>query len=164
MLRKLALAAASALATLMLLELGIRFSGLELHDRPNDSRKYGSLLQVDEVGGYTRHPAGISVYLQGVMLRFNSLGMRDDEPRPSAGRPGRPPGTEGRPVRRCRSPSWPIGHTIIAMERPSARASLANFRDYDAPLATKLRLLVANNLTKLRTRSSCCGNLGQPGC
>jgi len=81
MLRKLALAAASALATLMLLELGIRFSGLELHDRLNDSRKYGSLLQVDEVGGYTRHPAGISVYLQGVMLRFNSLGMRDDEPR-----------------------------------------------------------------------------------
>ena len=50
------------------------------------------------------------------------------------------------------------------MERPSARASLANFRDYDASLATKLRLLVTNNLTKLRTRSSCCGNLGQPGC
>jgi len=50
------------------------------------------------------------------------------------------------------------------MDRPSLRASLANFRDYDAPLATKLRLLVTNNLTKLRTRSSCCGNHGQPGC
>src|SRR6266851_9908229 len=38
-------------------------------------------------------------------------------------------------------------------DRPSFRVSLENFRDYDAPLATKLRLLVSNNLTKLRTRS-----------
>jgi len=50
------------------------------------------------------------------------------------------------------------------MGRPSIRVSIANFRDYDAPLATRLRLVVANNLTKLRTRSSCCGNHGQPGC
>lgn len=44
------------------------------------------------------------------------------------------------------------------------RATIANFRDYDAPLATKVKLLVANNLTKIRTHSSCCGNHGQPGC
>ena len=50
------------------------------------------------------------------------------------------------------------------MDRPSIRVSIANFRDYDAPLATKLKLVVANNLTKLRTHSSCCGNHGQPGC
>jgi hypothetical protein len=50
------------------------------------------------------------------------------------------------------------------VDRPSISASLANFRDYDAPLATRLRLLVANNLKKLRTRSDCSGNLGQPGC
>jgi len=50
------------------------------------------------------------------------------------------------------------------MSRPSLRVSIANFRDYDAPLSEKLKLLVSNNLTKIRTRSSCCGNHGQPGC
>ena len=44
------------------------------------------------------------------------------------------------------------------------RVSLANFRDYDAPFLEKVRLAIANNLTKLRTGSSCCGNHGQPGC
>jgi hypothetical protein len=47
---------------------------------------------------------------------------------------------------------------------PSIRTSLRNFREYDAPLSTKLRLLVRNNLIKARTRQSCCGNHGQPGC
>jgi hypothetical protein len=50
------------------------------------------------------------------------------------------------------------------MERPSVRVSIANFRDYDAPFATKLKLVLANNLTKLRNHSGCCGNHGQPGC
>ena len=44
------------------------------------------------------------------------------------------------------------------------RISWENFRTYDAPLATKLRMVVANNLKKARTRSSYCGNHGQPGC
>jgi hypothetical protein len=44
------------------------------------------------------------------------------------------------------------------------RGSWENFRDYEAPLATKLRLAIANNVRKARTRQSCCGNLGQPGC
>jgi hypothetical protein len=44
------------------------------------------------------------------------------------------------------------------------RISLENFRTYDAPLTTKLRMVVSNNLKKVRTRSSCCGNHGQPGC
>ena len=39
-----------------------------------------------------------------------------------------------------------------------------NFREYDAPFATKVRMAVANNLKKARTRKDCCGNLGQPGC
>jgi lysophospholipase L1-like esterase len=81
MFRKLALAAASALLSLALLELALRVTGLELHDRLNDARKYGSLLALDEAGDYFRHPAGTSVRLQGVILRFNSFGMRDDEPR-----------------------------------------------------------------------------------
>jgi len=50
------------------------------------------------------------------------------------------------------------------VEQPSIRASLANFRDYEAPFATKVRLMLANNFTKLRTRSQCCGHHGQPGC
>ncbi|HEX3539822.1 MAG TPA: hypothetical protein VHT75_05200 [Acidimicrobiales bacterium] len=50
------------------------------------------------------------------------------------------------------------------MSKPSMRATIANFREYDAPLATKLKLFVANNLIKIRTHSSCCGNHGQPGC
>ncbi len=48
--------------------------------------------------------------------------------------------------------------------RPSARALISNWRDYDAPRTTKLRLALRNNWTKLRTRSNCCGNHGQPGC
>ena len=32
------------------------------------------------------------------------------------------------------------------------------------PLARKLRLLLANNFTKIRTLKGCCGNHGQPGC
>ena len=50
------------------------------------------------------------------------------------------------------------------MARPSGKSLLTNFSSYDAPLPTKVRLALANTLTKLRTRSSCCGNYGQPGC
>jgi hypothetical protein len=32
------------------------------------------------------------------------------------------------------------------------------------PLTLKLRLLARNNWRKLRTRSDCCGNYGEPGC
>jgi len=50
------------------------------------------------------------------------------------------------------------------MARPSPRAFFANFRTYEAPTATKLRLAFENNLKKLRTGADCCGNHGQPGC
>jgi hypothetical protein len=50
------------------------------------------------------------------------------------------------------------------MSSPSFRALIANFRDYDAPFTTKLRLALRNNLTKLRQRSDCCGHPGEPGC
>ena len=46
----------------------------------------------------------------------------------------------------------------------SMRQSWENFRAYDAPFATKVRMVLSNNLKKARTRSSCCGNHGQPGC
>ena len=48
--------------------------------------------------------------------------------------------------------------------RDELKVSWQNFRNYDAPLATKMRMAIANNLKKARTRQSCCGNLGQPGC
>jgi hypothetical protein len=47
---------------------------------------------------------------------------------------------------------------------PNLRDLLSNFNTYDAPFGEKLRLAVQNNLRKVRTRSNCCGNLGQPGC
>jgi hypothetical protein len=50
------------------------------------------------------------------------------------------------------------------MARSSGNAFFINFRTYHAPLRTRVRLVLANNWKKVRTRSSCCGNLGQPGC
>jgi hypothetical protein len=47
---------------------------------------------------------------------------------------------------------------------PGLRALIANFREYDAPFTTKLRLFWRNNLAKLRQRSNCCGRPGEPGC
>ena len=40
----------------------------------------------------------------------------------------------------------------------------SNWGTYEAPFATKLRLVVSNNWIKLRHHQSCCGHLGQPGC
>lgn len=48
--------------------------------------------------------------------------------------------------------------------RSSFGAMVSNWREYDAPFLTKLRLAARNNWIKLRTGSSCCGNHGQPGC
>jgi hypothetical protein len=50
------------------------------------------------------------------------------------------------------------------MAGPSVRAFFNNFATYDAPLATKVKLALANTSRKVRTRSSCCGRPGQPGC
>jgi hypothetical protein len=47
--------------------------------------------------------------------------------------------------------------------RGTARESLDNLRQA-MPLRRKLHLYVRNNWTKIRTRSSCCGNHGEPGC
>jgi hypothetical protein len=42
------------------------------------------------------------------------------------------------------------------------RAFFTNWRDYDAPLSTKLRLTAVNRLRALR--HGCCGHHGEPGC
>jgi hypothetical protein len=48
--------------------------------------------------------------------------------------------------------------------RPSIKAAFSNWATYDAPFATKLRMVWSNNLIKIRNRQDCCGNYGQPGC
>lgn len=47
---------------------------------------------------------------------------------------------------------------------PSIGALFNNFRAYDAPFHQKLALAFRNTWIKLRTRSNCCGHLGEPGC
>ncbi|MGE5596402.1 MAG: hypothetical protein ACM3S1_10270 [Hyphomicrobiales bacterium] len=50
------------------------------------------------------------------------------------------------------------------MSARSPRAIVTNWREYDAPFATKLRLLLRNGWARVRHRSSCCGHHGEPGC
>jgi hypothetical protein len=47
--------------------------------------------------------------------------------------------------------------------RGTLSETLANLKE-PMPLRRKLYLVVRNNWIKLRTRSGCCGNHGQPGC
>ena len=47
--------------------------------------------------------------------------------------------------------------------RGTPKETLKNLRQ-PGPLGRKLRLVLRNNLIKLRTRSDCCGNHGEPGC
>ncbi len=53
-------------------------------------------------------------------------------------------------------------HDAGSRPRPSLRAMFPNWATYDAPFPTKV--VVSNNLIKLRTKQGCCGNHGQPGC
>jgi hypothetical protein len=48
--------------------------------------------------------------------------------------------------------------------RPSLGAAFSNWSTYDAPFVVKLRMVFSNNFAKLRNRTDCCGNHGQPGC
>ncbi|HEX2172004.1 MAG TPA: hypothetical protein VHL09_06120 [Dehalococcoidia bacterium] len=44
------------------------------------------------------------------------------------------------------------------------RATWENLQSAPYALPDKLRLFARNNLIKLRTRQSCCGHRGEPGC
>ena len=46
---------------------------------------------------------------------------------------------------------------------PSLRAVFSNL-GAPMPLGRKVQRIFANNWIKIRTRSSCCGNYGEPGC
>ena len=63
----------------------------------------------------------------------------------------------------CRGAQGPR-RIASTMARSSGNAFFANFSDYDAPFPAKVRLALANSWRKVRTRSDCCGNYGEPGC
>ncbi len=47
--------------------------------------------------------------------------------------------------------------------RPNPRAVLRNLRQ-PGPLSWKVERWTANMLARVRRRSDCCGNAGEPGC
>jgi hypothetical protein len=56
------------------------------------------------------------------------------------------------------------GRRLVRSVRDHVVAFFTNWREYDAPATTKLRLGVRNRLRALASREQCCGHLGQPGC
>jgi hypothetical protein len=48
--------------------------------------------------------------------------------------------------------------------REHASTLFTNWREYDAPFFTKLRLGVRNRLRATFSKRQCCGHLGEPGC
>jgi hypothetical protein len=56
------------------------------------------------------------------------------------------------------------GNGSGSARRPSIGAVISNWSEYDAPIATKLRLTARNLWRRVVLRQSCCGNHGQPGC
>jgi hypothetical protein len=46
---------------------------------------------------------------------------------------------------------------------PDLRAIFTNLKA-PMPLGRKLQRILVNNWTMVRTRSTCCGRLGEPGC
>jgi len=50
-----------------------------------------------------------------------------------------------------------------SQDKPDPQDFLKNLRR-PMPLRQKLRLIARNNWIKIRIRSDCCGNYGEPGC
>lgn len=44
------------------------------------------------------------------------------------------------------------------------RNFFTNWREYDAPIGTKLRLTLRNRVKATFSRAQCCGHAGEPGC
>lgn len=54
--------------------------------------------------------------------------------------------------------------TLLRRLREHSAWFFTNWREYDAPLPTKLRLALRNRLRATFSRAQCCGHLGEPGC
>jgi hypothetical protein len=50
------------------------------------------------------------------------------------------------------------------MPRPTPRGFYDNWANSDLPYAEKVLLALKNNAIKIKNRSNCCGNYGEPGC
>ena len=50
------------------------------------------------------------------------------------------------------------------MRRNPLRDFADNWRSSDLPFPEKVRVAARNNWIKIKNRSDCCGNHGQPGC
>jgi hypothetical protein len=48
--------------------------------------------------------------------------------------------------------------------RYHVRSFFTNWREYDAPRSTKLRLTLRNRWRAIALLEGCCGHPGQPGC
>jgi hypothetical protein len=55
-------------------------------------------------------------------------------------------------------------HRFLEELRQHVRNFFTNWREYDAPVATKLRLTARNRLRATFSRAQCCGHHGEPGC
>jgi len=81
MIRRIVLAAASTVCTLVVLEGILRLPGVRIGDPAFEVVKHASVFEHDDAGDYMRYPLNTSFVSQGVQMHFNSLGMRDREPR-----------------------------------------------------------------------------------
>jgi hypothetical protein len=50
------------------------------------------------------------------------------------------------------------------MARPTVGGFFSNWSSSDLPILEKLRVAARNNAIKVKNRSDCCGNHGEPGC
>jgi hypothetical protein len=76
---RLLLALTSTVVVVVALEGLLRVTGLGVHTHMIELARYGAMLEQD-AGGYPRHRRSTTFRTDGIDMRFNSLGMRDDEP------------------------------------------------------------------------------------
>jgi hypothetical protein len=53
---------------------------------------------------------------------------------------------------------------FLATARWHVRNFFTNWREYDAPVFTKLRITIRNRFHATFSRAQCCGHTGEPGC
>jgi hypothetical protein len=53
---------------------------------------------------------------------------------------------------------------FLALLAEHVRNFFTNWREYEAPVTTKLRLTVRNRARATFSRAQCCGHPGEPGC
>ncbi len=49
-------------------------------------------------------------------------------------------------------------------KRPSLQGVFSNWKNNPLPFFSKVKMVLRNNLIKLKTRKNCCGHYGEVGC